>query len=98
MSQWFIPGAFALPPAGTFASTSRNFLSGTGTNNWDISLYKTFTLREQTTLQFRADAFNPFNHTEFSGVGLNRSAPSSFSKVTSAKNARNLMLGLRLQW
>jgi hypothetical protein len=63
-----------------------------------MSLYKTFTLREGTTLQFRADSFNPFNHTQFSGLGTNFSVPSSFSKVTGAKSARNLMLGLRLQW
>jgi hypothetical protein len=69
-----------------------------GTNNWDMSLYKTFTLKERTSLQFRADAFNPWNHTEFSTVGLSYTTPSQFGKVIAAKNARNLMLGLRLAW
>jgi hypothetical protein len=59
-------------------------------------MYKTFRLQERTALQFRADAFNPWNHTEFSSVGTTYTTPSTFSKITAAKNARNLMLGLRL--
>ena len=98
VGRWFDATKFDSPAIGTFATTSRNFLSLPGTNNWDMSLYKTFRLQERTTLQFRADAFNPWNHTEFSSLGTNRSVPSSFGKVTGAKNARNLMLGLRLAW
>ena len=45
-----------------------NYLIGPGINNWDISLQKQFTVRERMRLQFRADAFNAFNHTQFSGV------------------------------
>jgi hypothetical protein len=98
VSEWFNPANYVLPTIGTFATTSRNFISMPGTNNWDMSMYKTFTLKERTSLQFRADAFNPWNHTEFNTVGLTYSTPSTFGKVTAAKNARNLMLGLRLQW
>jgi len=98
VGRWFDPSAFTMPTIGTFATTSRNFLSAPGLNNWDMSLYKTFRLHERASLQFRADAFNPWNHTEFSTVGLSYAVPSSFSKVTAAKNARNLMLGLRMQW
>jgi hypothetical protein len=98
VSKWFDPSAFALPALATFATTSRNFLSAPGTNNWDMSLYKTFRLRERLNLQFRVDAFNPWNHTEFSTLGMTYAVPSTFGKVTGAKNARNLMLGLRMQW
>jgi hypothetical protein len=98
VNEWFNPADFVLPALGTFATTSRNFLSAPGTNNWDMSMYKTFTLHERANLQLRADAFNPWNHTEFSTVGTNYSSPSTFGKITAAKNARNLMIGLRLQW
>jgi hypothetical protein len=96
--EWFNPADFTLPALGTFATTSRNFLSGTGLNNWDMSLFKTFALYERMNLQFRFDAFNPWNHTEFSTVGLSYAAPTQFGKVTNAQNARNLMMGLRLSW
>jgi hypothetical protein len=98
VGRWFNPAGFVLPSIATFATTSRNFLSAPGTNNWDMSLYKTFRLQERISLQFRADAFNPWNHTEFSSVGTTYTTPSQFGKVTAAKNARNLMLGLRMQW
>jgi hypothetical protein len=96
VTEWFNPANYVLPTIGTFATTSRNFISAPGTNNWDMSLYKTFTLKERASLQFRADAFNPWNHTEFSTLGISYAVPSQFGKVIAAKNARNLMLGLRL--
>jgi hypothetical protein len=45
-----------------------NYLTGPGINNWDISLQKQFGIREKVRFQFRVDAFNAFNHTQFSGV------------------------------
>jgi len=98
VGQWFNPAQFGPSAIGTFATTGRNFLSAPGTNNWDMSLYKTFTLHEGQTLQFRADSYNVWNHTEFSTVGTNYSVPSTFGKITAAKNPRSMMLGLRLQF
>ena len=69
-------------------------MSAPGTNNWDMSLYKTFRLQERATLQLRADAFNPWNHTEFSTVGMTYSTPSTFGKITAAKNAQKPDAGL----
>jgi hypothetical protein len=45
-----------------------NYLTGPGINNWDLSLQKTFSIKERVHMQLRADAFNVFNHTQFSGV------------------------------
>jgi outer membrane receptor protein involved in Fe transport len=45
-----------------------NYLTGPGINNWDLSLQKSFSIKEKAHLQFRIDAFNVFNHTQFSGV------------------------------
>ena len=74
------------------------FCKHLGLNNTDMSLHKNFKLYEKINLEFRADAFNPFNHTEFNAIGHTITTPSQFGKVISAKNARNLMLGLRLSW
>jgi len=39
-----------------------------GINNCNISLQKEFAVRERVRLQMRGDAFNAFNHTQFSGI------------------------------
>src|SRR5262249_6662409 len=45
-----------------------NYLYGPGINEWDMSLQKQFSIKERVRLQFRADAFNAFNHTQFSVI------------------------------
>ena len=61
--------AFAPPQVGSIGLESGvNFLTGPGINNWDVSLQKSFSFKERAHLQFRIDAFNVFNHTQFSGI------------------------------
>lgn len=63
------PAAFLPPPVGSFGLDAPvNYLVGPGISNWDISLQKTVALKETLRLQFRVDAFNAFNHTQFSGI------------------------------
>jgi len=45
-----------------------NYLYGPGLANYDLSVQKTFRLRERMSIELRADAFNVFNHTQFSGI------------------------------
>jgi len=61
--------AFAPPTRPSLGLESgRNFLFGPGINNWDMALQKSFRVREGAHVEFRVDAFNVFNHTQFSGV------------------------------
>ena len=61
------PGAFAAPHGRglTFGNAGRNFLNNPGRLNFDVSLLKHFRITEGSTLEFRAEAFNVFNHTQF---------------------------------
>ena len=53
-----------------FGTLSRNVLRGPGINNWDLSIVKNTPLGGETrSLQFRAEFFNAFNHTQFSNPG-----------------------------
>ncbi|MGA9979637.1 MAG: TonB-dependent receptor [Candidatus Sulfotelmatobacter sp.] len=56
---------------GSFGDAGRNIIQGPGTQNWDISLFKFFPIREQMHVEFRAEFFNAFNHydPEFSNPG-----------------------------
>jgi len=84
----------------------RNNLVGPGINNWDISLNKAFRLfGEGRELQFRAESFNTFNHTQWSSVntpGYNgvlddrlTNPESTFGWVTGARNGRHMQLALK---
>jgi outer membrane receptor protein involved in Fe transport len=51
---------------GHFGSLGRNSIQGPGYTNLDVSLAKTFKIKEAMGLQFRADFFNILNHPNFS--------------------------------
>jgi len=91
---WYNPNAFALPTGLTFGNAGRNSLRGPGRANFDMGIFKHFTIKEQTAFEFRAEAFNIFNHTQWSGY------PSSFGgsdlfQVNSSHLARVLQLSLK---
>jgi len=61
--------AFALPAVGSIGlGCSRDILRGPGVNDFDMSLQKTVPFREKARLVLRGEAFNVFNHTQFSGI------------------------------
>jgi hypothetical protein len=59
------PSEFVAPRGLTFGDAGRNFLNNPSRLNFDISLLKHFKITEGSDLQFRAELFNIFNHTEF---------------------------------
>jgi outer membrane receptor protein involved in Fe transport len=74
------PDAFVLPALGSNGIGSRNPLRNPGINNTDLSIFKNFPLGDAEKgryLQLRVEAFNVFNHTQFSGInaGTNLAVP-----------------------
>jgi hypothetical protein len=59
------PAAFVAPVGLTFGDAGRNFLNNPSRLNFDMALIKHFKITEGSNLQFRAEAFNVFNHTQF---------------------------------
>jgi hypothetical protein len=59
------PAAFAQPTGLTFGTATRNILNNPSRLNFDMALFKTFPIHEAIALQFRVEAFNVFNHTEW---------------------------------
>lgn len=65
------PGAFAEPTAPNIGNQPLETAFGPGWNNWDMSLQKNFDVQVKDrpiSLQLRVDAFNVFNHTQWTGV------------------------------
>ncbi|HEX6466494.1 MAG TPA: hypothetical protein VFZ99_04250, partial [Terriglobales bacterium] len=107
------PSAFAPPPVGSIGlGERRNPFTGPGINNTDLSLQKSFPFRERAAIQLRMDAFNAFNHTQFSGINsniqfnnlggsvANAADPvtnkSGFGSVSGARDPRILQLAARI--
>ena len=59
------PSNFVAPRGLTFGNAGRNSLNNPHRLNFDMSLLKHFKITEASDLQFRAEFFNIFNHTEF---------------------------------
>lgn len=59
------PAQFVAPRGLTFGNAGRNFLNNPGRINFDMSLLRHFKPTESTELEFHADFFNIFNHTQF---------------------------------
>ena len=107
------PAAFAQPTGLTFGTSGRNLLTNPARTNFDMGLFKRFPLRsEARALEFRAEAFNVFNHTQWIGLNATGSGSSSasytaacsgvcsdngtFLRPTAAHNPRILQLSLKL--
>ena len=63
------PAAFVAPTGLTFGDAGRNILNNPWRTNFDMALIKHFAITESKYFEFRAEAFNVFNHTEFSWLG-----------------------------
>jgi hypothetical protein len=59
------PNQFVAPRGLTFGNAGRNFLNNPSRINFDMSLLKHFPIHEGSEVEFRAEAFNIFNHTQF---------------------------------
>jgi len=76
VSTWFLPGAFANPPAPSslnpypFGSLPRNAVRGPGRFYMDGSISKTTTLTEAFKLQLRVDFSNILNHADLSNPNV----------------------------
>jgi Carboxypeptidase regulatory-like domain/TonB-dependent Receptor Plug Domain len=96
-------GVFCAPPTGGIFGTGTGFgnaglglILGPGQNNWDMSLSKSFNIRESQTLQFRSEFFDTFNHPQFSLPNTVASAASGFGQIASTSvSPRIIQLALK---
>jgi hypothetical protein len=93
--------AFAAPQGLTYGNSGRNVLTLPHRTNFDMGLFKNFAVREEMHFEFRAEAFNVFNHTQWSTIdnsacyGAANCSASTFLTATAAHNARILQLAAK---
>jgi hypothetical protein len=96
-NEWFNTAAFAIPAQYTFGNSYRGLIRGQRLINFDTSVIRSFPLWRETRFEFRAEAFNLFNHTvfglnEYNSTDLN--SPSTFGSVDGAQANTNRELQL----
>ena len=75
-SCWFNPSAFLVPAPGQFGNAGRNILRGPGFAQIDLSLQKSFQVKEGVKITFGAETYNLLNHPNFA-VPSNTQRPLS---------------------
>ena len=101
---------FTLPSApNVLGNSTRNQFSGPGLVTWDMSLFRNIKVRQISdafNIQFRAEAFNLLNHTNFLSPGFlntfgqNNSVLSGLSTDLNqtSTSSRQIQFGLKLAW
>jgi hypothetical protein len=103
---FYNPNAFAPPRGLTFGTVGRNILRNPRRTTFDMALFKHFAIRESLAFEFRAEAFNVFNHAEWGNIaagggaavgdGNNVLGNPGFLQVTSTHLPRILQLGAKI--
>jgi len=92
IDNWFNPDAFAVPAKYTWGNLGRNIGRGPGYYEIDTALEKRFPIKERLSLNFRAAAFNLFNHPIYD-VPTGDLSNSDFGRITSILNTGAVGLG-----
>jgi hypothetical protein len=102
-NQNFTNGACVTDPTAgithlAYGNTKLGFVRGPGRINTDLTLSKNFLISERWgSLEFRAAAFNVFNHTQLGNPDTSLDG-STFGQITSAFDPRQLQLSLRYRF
>lgn len=101
----FDPLAFDIAAAGQYGNLGRAFARLPGRNQTNLALMKQFYFNKEKTfyLQLRAESFNLFNHTQFTGItaarptnGTDFILNSTFGRPTSTRLPREFQFGAKL--
>lgn len=104
-SRNFRTEVFALPARGTLGNSAPTQIRGPGINNWDMVLSKELPIREQVRMQFRMEAYNAFNHTQFATLdtaarfdAAGKQVNARFGEFLSSRPPRTLQFALRFMF
>jgi hypothetical protein len=107
-NMYFDPNIFTAGPAGTgdltidpsmlgrYGTAPRTICCGPGINNFDIGLLKATPINERFSVQFRAEFFNAFNHTQFFNPDGSVTDGADFGRIKRAHDPRLVQFALKL--
>ena len=98
-AQWFNTSAFTLVPAGQYrgGNESTGSVIGPGYETVDLSVYKNIKIYDSLVSQFRFEAFNAFNHTNFTTINTTLGS-NAYGQVTNTGQPRNVQIAVKLNF
>jgi hypothetical protein len=99
ITNWFDRSCVSLPadPSQPFGNATRNSVRGPVFWQLDTALSKKFAVGGPASFEFRLEAFNLLNRSNFRAPNGNRSS-GAFGTITSTYDARQLQLGFKFLW
>ncbi|NOT28527.1 MAG: TonB-dependent receptor [Acidobacteria bacterium] len=99
INNWFNASCVTIPtdPSQPFGNSPRNTVRGPKFWQVDLAANKQVSIAGRTRLEFRIEAFNVLNHTNFTAPNANRSLPN-FGTITQTFDARQVQLGMKVLW
>jgi len=96
--NYFDTSAFTMNALGTAGNAKRRFFYGPGSDNFDMAVAKNLPITESKVMIFRIEAFNIFNHAQFSGPASvdGNLGSTTFGNVVSAAPARVVQAAVKL--
>jgi hypothetical protein len=79
--HWFSPASASLPAPNQYGTYETPVFRGPGTNDWDMTLFKSFQLGEGRRLEFRFSGFDVFNYAALSTAGSSFATTPDFNWV-----------------
>jgi hypothetical protein len=95
-SQTPVFGCFDPTLLGTQGTAKRTICCGPHISNTDFAILKTIPISERVHMDFRAEIFNIFNHTQFFNPDGNTSDGAQFGQVTQVRDPRLVQFALKL--
>ncbi len=96
--QWLNPTAFVQPAAYTYGYETRDDLVGPGYTDVDLSAFKNFPFLESRSVQFRAEFFNLFNHSNYSLPNTSVNNGQFGLITTAAGQGREIQFALKINF
>jgi hypothetical protein len=103
--QWFNTACFQTNPTNTATglpntpgTSGRGVINGPPTTRFDFTMSKNVRFRESIRVQFRAEVFNIFNHTNFRGFTSLNVTSTAFGQIGSVRDPRTMQLGLKFSF
>jgi hypothetical protein len=98
--SYFNTAAFAAVPAGQArpGNSHRGVINGPGFQRYDFGFFRNFKVIGEKNLQFRAEGFNVFNHTNFATIAVAQTTPGTFGTVTGARDNRILQVAMKFNY
>jgi len=93
---YFNPDYFTTEPIGQIGNAMRRYFHGPGVNNTNLALLKNTRIASNYQLQFRAEAFNVFNHAQFDGADGEIDDGDNFGHNFGTRDPRIMQLALKV--